>query len=238
MGDKKRVALITGANRGLGLAMSEKLAEMGITVIMACRSKEKGEQAAKPLKNKGFNVIVVQCDVEKTGDIESMHKEVSKEFDKIDILINNAGVNSEAPDIRIENLDVPLFEKIMNINLRGTIVTCKKFIPMIKKSESGRIINFSSGLGELTPDRMGPFPSYSISKTAVNMLTKFLAAELKNDNVIVNSVDPGWVKTDMGGPDAMLDIPDGIDTAVWLATAGASELQSGYFYKERQVIPW
>ena len=126
----------------------------------------------------------------------------------------------------------------MNINLRGSLLMCSKFIPLIKKSESGRIVNFSSGLGELTPDRMGPFPSYSISKTAVNMLTKFLAAELKDDNVIVNSVDPGWVKTDMGGPNAMMEIPEGIDTPIWLATADSSELKSGFFYKERKIIDW
>ena len=182
----KKVALITGANRGLGLAMAEKLAEAGITVIMASRDKAKGEEAAKPLKNKGYNEVVMQCDVEKTTDIEKLYKEVSAQFDKIDILMNNAGVNTEGGDIKIENIDIPLFEKIMNINVRGSLVMCSKFIPLIKKSESGRIVNFSSGLGKLTPDRMGPLPSYSISKTAVNMLTKFLAAELKEHKVMDN----------------------------------------------------
>jgi len=235
---KGKTALITGANRGLGLAMSEKLAEAGATVIMASRDLKKGEEAAKTLKNKGFNVVAMQCDVEKLEDIENLHKEASKQFDKIDILINNAGINTEGGDIKIENIDLALFEKIMNINLRGSLAMCKHFISLVKKSDSGRIINFSSGLGELTPGRMGPFPSYSISKTAVNMLTKFLAAELKDANVIVASVDPGWVKTDMGGPDAMLEISEGIDTPIWLATADASEIKSGFFYKERKIIDW
>ncbi len=126
----------------------------------------------------------------------------------------------------------------MDINLRGTILMCKYFIPLLKKSDSGRIINFSSGLGQLSFLRTGPYPSYSISKTAVNAVTKILADELKNTKIMVFSVDPGWVKTDMGGPMAPLSIEEGIDTPVWLALAPEKELKSGYFYKERKIIEW
>jgi NAD(P)-dependent dehydrogenase (short-subunit alcohol dehydrogenase family) len=115
---------------------------------------------------------------------------------------------------------------------------CKELIPLLKKSQSGRIINFSSGLGQLSVPRMGPFPAYSMSKTAVNALTKVLADEVKDSSIIVTSVDPGWVATDMGGPNAMLSIDEGIDTPFWLATAPASELHSGYFYKERKILDW
>jgi len=233
---KDKIILITGANRGLGFGMSEKLAKMGATVIMVARNKNAGEASFKKLKEQNLNVILKLADVENIT--ENLYKSVSSEFDHIDVLINNAGINPEPPTTTIETLDLKIFEKIINVNLRGTIVMCKYFIPLLKKSASGRIINFSSGLGQLTPDRMGPYPSYSISKTAVNAVTKILADELKNTNILVFSVDPGWVKTDLGGPAAPLSIEQGIDTPVWLATEKPEKLKSGYFYKERKIIDW
>lgn len=235
---KNKIVLITGANRGLGLGMTEKLAKMGATVIMVCRNKDAGEAIFKKLKEQNLKIILKQADVENINDIENLYKSVSSEFDHLDVLINNAGINIESPATTIETLDLKIFEKIINVNLRGTIVMCKYFIPLLKKSSAGRIINFSSGLGQLTPDRMGPYPSYSISKTAVNAVTKILADELKNTNILVFSVDPGWVRTDMGGTAAPLSIEQGIDTPVWLATAKPEELKSGYFYKERKIIDW
>jgi len=235
---KDKIILITGSNRGLGFGMSEKLAKMGATVVMVARNKNAGEASFKKLKEQNLNVILKLADVENITDIENLYKSVSSEFDHIDVLINNAGINPEPPITTIETLDLKIFEKIMNVNLRGTIVMCKYFIPLLKKSASGRIINFSSGLGQLTPDRMGPYPSYSISKTAVNAVTKILADELKNTNILVFSVDPGWVKTDLGGPAAPLSIEQGIDTPVWLATEKPEKLKSGYFYKERKIIDW
>jgi len=235
---KSKIAVITGANRGLGFAMSEKLASLGAKVIMACRSKKSGEEAVSKLKDKKLDVVLEVVDVEKPGDIEKLGKELAKKYPVIDVLINNAGINSEGGGVTIETLDLPLFEKIMNINLRGTVLMCKYLIPMLKKSSSGRIINFSSGLGQLTVPRMGPYPSYSISKTAVNGLTKKLADELKGTKIMVFSLDPGWVKTDMGGPEAPLPISEGIDTPIWLATEDAAKLHSGEFYKERKILGW
>jgi|YelNatPaOPRAMG01_1025707.scaffolds.fasta_scaffold19875_3 NAD(P)-dependent dehydrogenase (short-subunit alcohol dehydrogenase family) len=233
-----KIALITGATRGLGFAMSEKLATLGFNVIMACREEKTGKISYEKLKSKNLDVYFEVCDVEKISDIDNLYKSVSKKFDHLDVLINNAGVNIEPASTKIENIDLKLFEKIMNINLRGPLYMCSKFIPMLKKSNDARIINFASGLAQLSVPRMGPYPSYSISKTAVNQLTWFLAEELKNTSVKVFSVDPGWVKTDMGGPDAMLEIGEGIDTPIWLATEDAAKLKSGFFYKERKIIPW
>lgn len=234
----KKIALITGASRGLGFAMSEKLAELGVKVIMVCRNKDSGKIAFSRLKEKNLDVILKIADIESIDDIKNLHKEISSEFSYLDILINNAGVNLENENITIESIDINTFQKVMDINLRGTILMCKYFIPLLKKSSSGRIINFSSGLGQLSFPRTGPYPSYSISKTAVNAVTKILADELKNTKIMVFSVDPGWVKTDMGGPAAPLSIEEGIDTPVWLATAPENELKSGYFYKERKIIEW
>ncbi len=234
----KKIALITGANRGLGFAMSEKLATLGIKVIMVCRNKNSGNEAFLKLKEKNLDVVLKIADVENINDIENLYKNISSEFSYLDILINNAAVNLENEKVTIENIDINCFQKVMNINLRGPVLMCKHFIPMLRKSESGRIINFSSGLGQLSLPRTGPYPSYSISKTAINALTKILADELKNTKILVFSVDPGWVKTDMGGPYAPLPIEKGIDTPVWLATAPENELISGYFYKERKIIEW
>lgn len=233
-----KIALITGATRGLGFAMSEKLASLGFKVIMACRDEKTGMVSHKKLADKGLSVIFEVCDVEKISDIDNLYNSVSKKFDYLDVLINNAGINIEPGSTKIENIDLKLFEKIMNVNLRGSLYMCSKFIPMLKKSKDARIINFSSGLGQLSVPRMGPYPTYSISKTAVNQLTWFLAEELKNTTVKVFSVDPGWVKTDMGGPNAMLEIHEGIDTPIWLATEDEKKLKSGFFYKERKILGW
>jgi len=235
---KGKTAVITGANRGLGFAMSEKLASLGTKVIMVCRSQKTGEEAVSKLKSRNLDIILKTADVETPKDIEKLAGEISEKFPLIDVLINNAGVNSEPGEVTIETINIGLFEKIMNINLRGTILMCKYFIPMLKRAPSGRIINFSSGLAQLSVPRMGPYPSYSISKTAVNAVTKLLADELKDTNVMVFSTDPGWVKTDMGGPEAPLNIQEGIDTPIWLATEDADKLQSGYFYKERKILGW
>jgi len=233
-----KIALITGATRGLGFAMSEKLATLGFKIIMACREEKTGKISYQKLKDKNLDVVFETCDVERISDIDNLYNSVSKKFDHLDVLINNAGINIEPPSTKIENIDLKLFEKIMNVNLRGSLYMCSKFITLLKKSKDARIINFASGLAQLSVPRMGPYPSYSISKTAVNQLTWFLAEELKNTSVKVFSVDPGWVKTDMGGPNAMLEIEDGIDTPIWLATEDATKLKSGFFYKERKIIPW
>lgn len=235
---KGKIILITGATRGLGFAMSEKLATLGANVIMACREKLSGEMAVQKLKLKELNVELMLCDVENPAEIENMAAEVSKKYDRLDILINNAGLSGEPMETTIETIRLETFEKIMNVNLRGTMWSISKLLPLLKKSKEARIINVSSGLAQLSVPRMGPQISYSISKTAVNQLTWTFADHLKNTNVKIFCVDPGWVKTDMGGPNAMLEIHEGIDTPVWLCTEDISKLQSGYFYKEKKILAW
>jgi NAD(P)-dependent dehydrogenase (short-subunit alcohol dehydrogenase family) len=230
--------LVTGATRGMGFAISEKLAGMGAKVIMACRERKTGEKSVKALKDKNLDVVFKLCDVEKTADINIIFATISKEYKQLDVLINNAGINSEPMSTTLETINLKTYEKIMNVNVRGTLWMISRFLPMMKKSDDARIINFSSGLSQLSVPRMGPHISYSISKTAVNQLTWTFADHLKDTKVKIFCVDPGWVKTDMGGPNAMLEIKDGIDTPVWLAAEDADKLQSGYFYKERKILPW
>jgi len=235
---KGRIAVITGATRGLGFAMSEKLASFGAKVIMACREKETGMRSVEKLKTKGLDVVFKKCDVENVAEIDALAASLSAEYNHLDILINNAGINGEPMSTTIETVDLAIFEKVMNVNVRGTLRAISKLLPLLKKSNDARIINFSSGLAQLSVPRMGPHISYSISKTAINQLTWTFAGHLKDTKVKIFCVDPGWVKTDMGGPDAMLEINEGIDTPVWLATEDKAKLQSGYFYKERKILPW
>ena len=235
---KGKIAVITGATRGLGFAFSEKLASLGATVIMACRERESGIKSVEKLKAKGYDVVFKQCDFESVSEIDSLGASLASEYNHLDILINNAGVSIEPLDTTIETLDISLFDKTMAVNLRGTLWTISRLLPLLKKSPQARIINISSGLAQLSSPKTGPQISYSISKTAVNGLTWTFAHHLKNTNVSIFCTDPGWVKTDMGGPEAWLDIEQGIDTPIWLATEDISKLQSGLFYRERKVLPW
>ena len=234
----KKIALVTGATRGLGYAVSESLASKGFRVIMACREKASGEKSYNALKAKGLDVDLLICDVGSINSINAAAAEFGKKYHSLDVLINNAGISGEPMDTTIETINLEIFQHIMDVNLRGTMWTISKFLPFLKNSKEGRIINFSSGLAQLSVPRMGPQISYSISKTAVNQLTWTFADHLKHSSVKIFCVDPGWVKTDMGGPDAMLEIKDGIDTPVWLATEDIKKLHSGYFYKERKILPW
>ncbi len=238
MENKGRTALITGANRGLGFAMAEKLGSMGMKIIMACRQKASGEKAVEALKAKNIDAELCVVDVGDVAQIEAAGKEIAAKHPVIDVLINNAGISIEPYEMKIEEMDYKLHDKTMSVNVTGTIWMIKVLTPLLKKSPDARVINFSSGLGQLSVPRMGKFLSYSVSKTAVNQVTWYLADEFKDTNIKIFSVDPGWVKTDMGGPNAMLEIPEGIDTPVWLATAEKEEVQSGGFYKERKILGW
>jgi NAD(P)-dependent dehydrogenase (short-subunit alcohol dehydrogenase family) len=153
---------------------------------------------------------------------------------KLDILINNAGILLE-DDKNIMEMDPELIRKTLETNLYGPLKVCQAFVPMLKKSDDGRIINLSSSMGQLSS--MGSdSPAYCISKTALNALSAILSDELNGSNIKVNSMDPGWVKTDMGGKGATLSVEEGADTAVWLATA--DDIPNGKFVKNRKVIPW
>lgn len=234
----QKVAVVTGANRGLGKALAIKLAQDGIFVILVSRSQQNAEPVLDEIIKNGGKGIIKQCDVSNLEQIEALAADISKDYPCVDILINNAAINKDTNDTSIEEMPLDLIRETMETNFFGPLWMCKHFLKLLKQSASGRIVNFSSGLGQLGVSRMGPYPAYSMSKTAINAITKNLAEEVKDSPIIVTSVDPGWVLTDMGGPNAMLTIPEGIDTPYWLATAPAQELQSGSFYKERQILEW
>jgi len=233
----KKTAIITGAARGLGKALALKLAENNVFVILAVRSVEKAVPVLEEIVKNGGEGVIKQCDVSSIESIEQFAKTVAAEYSHIDILLNNAAISIDGP-ATIETLTYDIVEKTMATNFYGTLWMCKTMLPLLRKSADARVVNFSSGLGQLTVPRMGGIPAYSMSKTIVNAITKIMADEEKNTTIKVMSVDPGWVLTDMGGPNAMLTIPEGIDTPFWLATTEAKNLVSGEMYKERKILGW
>lgn len=233
-----KVALVTGANRGLGRALTEALARRGATVLMVCRDEDAGAEAEETLRAEGLDATLYVADLASIDDIEALHEEVAAEFDQLDVLANCAGVLLRGADSSVEDAPLAVLETTMAINFVAPFWMCKLFLPLLRNAPSGRIINFTSGLGRLSIDIAGDYPAYSISKTALNALTHVLAAELEGSPVIVASVDPGWARTDMGGPDARITVEEGIDTPLWLATADARELESGRLYYRREVVSW
>lgn len=218
-------ALITGGNRGIGLEIARQLAKKGVEVILTARDEEKGRKAANSIEG---NVMFHQLDVTDDNSIENLRQFLEKHG--LDVLINNAGVLIDRSGF--ENTDMKTIQTTMQTNIIGPIRLCQALIPILKKSNDPRIVNMSSGLGSLS-NGGSAYPVYSISKTALNMLTVRLAAE--NPDIRVNSMAPGWVRTDMGGPEAPTSVEEGADTAVWLATA---DVPTGGFFQDRKPIEW
>jgi NAD(P)-dependent dehydrogenase (short-subunit alcohol dehydrogenase family) len=272
MDSENKIVLVTGGNRGIGLEICRQLYQKGCTVIMGSRNPEKGIQAAASI---GPSVIARQLDVTSEHDITALAGFVMKEFGKLDVLINNAGVNGSyvgnASDIlsgvrdfmetrskkvsRLLKTLKPFLRKagilpnkktardvsmqnvrdVMETNLYGPWRMIQAFIPLLANSDDPRIINMSSGMGELK-SLNGIYPGYSLSKSSLNALTIMFSNELKNKGISVNAMCPGWVRTDMGGPNATREVAEGADTATWLATK--NEITTGKFYRDRKEIDW
>lgn len=240
---EKQIAVVTGANRGLGFACCKLLAEKGCTVILTSRDKEKGLVAAKKLQALGYKeVFFEELDVTKEKGIEKAIENIVKEHKKIDILINNAGVfydegeNMEDMPHTIENIPLDLIKKTIEINLYGPILLTQKVLPIMRKNKFGRIVNVSSGMGQMAEMGSG-FPSYRISKTALNVFTRNLAFEVKKENILINSVCPGWCRTDMGGKEATRSAEEGAEGIVWAATL-PDKGPSGKFFRDKKEIPY
>lgn len=236
-----KVALITGSNRGLGFETSRQLAKKGFKVYMGCRDVRKGTMAADILKSEGLNVEFIEIDVTKTKGIRKIHDMLRENHENIDVLINNAGVflESEGPTDQssssIFKVDPVIILKTIETNTMGPLKLIQSLVPLMLKSKKGRIINVSSGMGQLS-FMGGHWPGYRISKTALNAITCILDAELKDTELYVNSVCPGWVKTDMGGENASLSIEEGVESIVWLATE--ENIPRGKFIQNKKVIEW
>ena len=242
----EKVAFITGANRGIGFETSKKLAELGIKVILGSRDLEKGEEAVKKLSNFGIDADLVQYDAFDDDAPQKVYDYISEKYKKLDILINNAGV------LLTGNLFVTNSSTISDKDLKDTFQTnffsvislTQKLLPLIKKSNAGRIVNVSTILSSLTLHSAKDSPitpakeiAYNASKTALNAFTIHLAIELKDTNIKVNSGHPGWVKTELGGPNAPMEVEESYKTSLRLATLD-DEGPSGGLFHENDIIPW
>ena len=237
MSDKKRkIALVTGGNRGLGYETCRQLAELGLKVLLGARDLSKGKSAANQLNEKeGLDVMFYQLDVSDQDSISNVIKEVDKEFGRLDVLVNNAAILYDTWQNAV-NADLEVVNDALRTNLFGPWKLSQVFIPMMKSSRYGRIVNVSSLAASLQYTNYGGTPAYNISKAALNMLTRKLAAELVNTGILVNSVDPGWVATDMGGQGGR-PVQEGAKGIVWAATL-PDDGPSGGFFCDGKPVPW
>ena len=246
MATEKKIALITGANRGIGFETARQLGQQGVTVVVAARTLKAAEETAAKLKADGVDVYPVQLDVTKQQDRVSAAKYIGDKFGKLDILINNAGVGAQGDmfALTVSETTEEELQTVFGTNFFSTVAVTRTFLPLLRKSEAGRIVNLSSILGSLTlhADPKSPIASikslaYDASKSALNAFTIHLAAELKDTKIKVNSAHPGWVKTEMGTDAAPMEIPDGAKTSVALAMLGADG-PNGRFIHMGEELPW
>ena len=231
MPKQEKIALVTGANKGIGFEVARQLAAKGFRVFIGARNEKAGRDAAKKI---GERAIFLKIDVSDRASIGKAAKEFEHAADHLDVLVNNAGILLDE-DKAVLSMTPEIFETTMRTNTLGPIAVAAAFEPSLRKSSGPRIINVSSGGGQLTGGADGWAPGYCISKTALNGATVQLAAALPK--FAVNSVCPGWVRTDMGGAGANLSVEQGADTIVWLASDAPQDL-TGKFLRERKEIPW
>ncbi len=238
-----RVALVSGANRGIGFALSRRLAAAGLHVAMAARDEARGREAAAALRQEGLPVSPVRLDVDDPASVAAAVEGVVRQQGRLDVLVNNAGVfldrETPAPDLPADTLAATL-----RTNLTGPLLLMQAAVPVMKRGGYGRIVNLSSSLGSLAEMARSdsPFaavggPAYRLSKAALNALTLLFAKELRGDAILVNSACPGWVRTDLGGPQAPLTPDQGADTPFWLATL-PDDGPTGGFFRGRQPVAW
>lgn len=243
----KKIALVTGANKGLGFETSRQLAQLGMKVLLGTRDEKRGAAAAEKLQDEGLDVQPVLLDVTNSDQIAGVRAMIENNFGRLDILVNNAGmVHPEEPlfSNSVATIPMRILRETFAVNFFAVVELTQALLPLIRKSPAGRIVNISSMLGSLTlhsdpqagMDQFKPF-AYDASKTAVNQFTVHLAALLKDTPVKVNSAHPGWVKTDLGGEEAPMDAVDGAKTGVALATLDSDGPNGGFFHMG-EPMPW
>ena len=227
----KKTVLVTGANRGIGFEICRQLGELGCHIFLSARNTEKGSDAVEKLREKNIEVDFIRMDVADEESIKKAAEEFRRRSLKLDVLINNAAILGDSEITRMPTKEL---WNVLNTNSVGAFIVIREFLEIMNKGS--RIINVSSGAGALHD--MGSYaPAYSISKTALNAITKQFAASLKRKNISVNSVCPGWVRTDMGGWSAPRSVKKGAETIVWLATESPLD-KTGLFWRDKKIIDW
>jgi NAD(P)-dependent dehydrogenase (short-subunit alcohol dehydrogenase family) len=231
---EKRIAVVTGANKGIGFEVARDLARKGFHVFLGARDEKAGRAAEEKLRKDG-EVTFLKIDIANLdSSIKRAAQEFSRQADHLDTLVNNAGILLD-DDKDVLTITPEIFETTLRTNTLGPLLVSQAFVPLLKKSAAPRIVNVSSGGGQLSGGADGWAPAYCISKTALNDVTVQLAAALPK--FAVNSVCPGWVRTDMGGANATRSVAEGAAGIVWLA-ADAPQKETGKFWRDRKVIPW
>lgn len=240
------IALITGANKGIGLETARQLAAKGIHVLIGARDAANGQAAAQTLQAEGYKADFIALDVSNEASVKQAAQTVTDRYGKLDILVNNAGINPEYPlgVFSFEQMSLELLMQIYQTNVFGAFLTIREFLPLLRKAEAGRIVNTSSSGGSLTEQSNPASPYYFVntagynsSKTALNALTVQLAKQLTNTNIKVNSACPGWVQTDMGSAAAPRTVQEGARIIIQLATL-PSDGSNGGFFNEDGTIGW
>ena len=234
--DKARVALVTGANRGLGFETARQLLATGLVVVLAGRDAAAIERARRNLRDEHQRrAITVQMDVTSVEAITAAKRALIEQVGSVDILVNNAAVLLGESD-GVLSIPADDYRRTFETNLFGLIEVCRAFVPGMALARYGRVVNVSSGAGQLTT--MSSYaPAYSMSKAALNAFTRILADTYRSSGVLVNAVDPGWVRTDMGGASAPRSAQEGADTIVWLTTL-PDDGPTGGFFRDRRAIEW
>ena len=233
---RPKVAVVTGGNRGIGFEICRQLAGLGMPVVLASRDPAKGEAAIAKLAESGLReVACYPLDVTSEASAAAFCAWVDRQYGACDVLVNNAGILDPRGG-RVMTTSLATLREVLATNVEGPFLLARGIVPLMQRGEYGRIVNISSGLGQLAEMGAGT-PAYRISKAALNALTRTLAAELNGTNILVNAVCPGWVRTDMGGPHALRSVEQGAETAIWLATLPDGG-PTGRFFRDRKVIPW
>lgn len=229
----KRIAIVTGGNRGIGREIARQLAAADLFVVIGVRDAAKREAAVASL---GANVAGLELDVNDTNSVRRFVEQVAREHGAPAVLVNNAGIYRETAEARVVDTPTAVWRETIETNLFGAVRMCREVVPLMEKLRYGRIVNISSGLGQLHQMGEGS-AAYRASKAALNALTRTLAAEVAASGILVNSMSPGWVRTDMGGGNAPRSVEEGADTAVWLSLL-PSNGPTGQFFRDRKPIPW
>lgn len=232
----KKIAIVTGGNRGLGLEIARQLMKADLFVVVGARDAAKCEATMAALKPTGANAVAYPLDVNDTHSVRRFVEEVDRQHGAPGVLVNNAGIYPEAIDATVVDSPTSIWRETFETNLFGAVRMCREVVPLMRKLRYGRIVNMSSGLGQLQKMAEGS-PAYRVSKAALNALTRTLAAEVAGSGILVNSTSPGWVRTDMGGENAPRSVEEGADTAVWLSLL-PSNGPTGQFFRDRKPIPW
>jgi NAD(P)-dependent dehydrogenase (short-subunit alcohol dehydrogenase family) len=232
------MALVTGANRGIGFEIARQIADLGThDVILSARDLGLAEKAASKIPAKGSKVTATQLDVTREDSVQELARTIRTKYGRLDVLINNAAILIDESD-RPSETDLEKVRKTLETNLLGPWRMSQALIPIMKQNGFGRIVNVSSSAGVLESVASDLYaPAYSLSKSSLNVLTMMLAREMRGTNVLVNAMDPGWVRTDMGGPRAPRSVEQGAETAVFLATLPDGG-PSGSLFRDKRKIDW